>query len=140
MPKHAVGMKNFAVAFLLASLAGCGGPLTYAVHGTSSAPDADAKIVADVHKDNGFTTLNVTVENLAPPDRLGGGKEFVVWTKGAVPKWHRVGSLKYDEGDRKAKMEGASVPTTSFELKVTVEQDPAPELPSDVVVVKQQVN
>src|SRR5262249_17981273 len=98
-----------------AMLAACGGPLKYTVKGRAKAPEADCKIVADVKSDAAMTTLVVTVEHLAPPDRLGsGGKVFVVWTKGDKPKWHRVGALKYDDGKRTASIEGASVPVTAF--------------------------
>lgn len=65
------------------------------------------KIVADVHEDAGFTTLTVQAEHLAPPDRLGDGTVFVVWTKDDKPKWHRVAALKYDTGSRKGSLEGA---------------------------------
>lgn len=124
-----------------ALLAGCGGPLTYAIKGTAKAPEVDAKIVADVKKDASMTTLQITAEHLAPPERLAsGGKVFVVWTKGDKPKWHRVGALKYDEGDRKASIEGASVPVTAFDLQITVEKEAAPDLPSSDVVLSQHVN
>ncbi|APR81420.1 Hypothetical protein A7982_06769 [Minicystis rosea] len=124
-----------------ALLAGCGGPLKYAVKGTPKAPEIDAKIVAEVKSDAAMTTLHITAEHIAPPDRLAaGGKVFVVWTKGEKPKWHRVGALKYEEGDRKASIEGASVPVTAFDLQVTVERDAAPDLPSSDVVISQHVN
>ncbi len=130
-----------SLVFLAAALAGCGGPLKYAVHGSPKAPEMDAKIVADVNKDGSFTTLKIEIEHLAPPDRLGpGGKGFVVWTKADKPKWHRVGAMKYDDGARKGSIEGASVPVTAFDLQVTVEQDTAPEAPSGDVVLFQRVN
>jgi hypothetical protein len=138
-------MKFSPTTLLLAApllAAACGGPLTYAIHGTPMAPEADAKLVADVHKDGDFTTLKVEATNLAAPDRLGGsgGTTFVVWTKGTEPKWHRVGALKYEAGDHKASLEGASVPVTSFDFKVTVEKSAEPEIPSDTVVLSQHVN
>jgi hypothetical protein len=128
------------IALLGLGLAGCGGPLKYAIHGSPKAPEIDATIVADVNKDSAFTTLKVNIEHLAPPDRLGDGKHFVVWTKGDKPKWHRVGALKYDDGPRKGMIEGASVPVTAFDLIVTVEKEPAVEVPSDNVVLTQHVN
>jgi len=130
-----------SAALLAAALTGCGGPLKYAVHGSPKAPEMDANIVADVNKDGNFTNLKIDIEHLAPPDRLGpGGKMFVVWTKGDKPKWHRVGAMSYDEGGRKSHIEGASVPVTTFDLQVTVEQDAAAEQPSGNVVVFQRVN
>jgi hypothetical protein len=132
--------KLGAMAALAWSLAGCGGPLKYTIHGSTKAPEIDATIVADVKKDSDFTTLTINIEHLAPPDRLGGGKTFVVWTKGEKPKWHRVGALKYDDGARRGSIEGASVPVTAFELEITVENDAAAELPSNDVVLQQHVN
>ncbi|MFT3776085.1 MAG: hypothetical protein QM820_62880 [Minicystis sp.] len=132
------------VAAMLAAgalLAGCGGPLKYAVKGSAKAPEVDAKIVAEVKDDAAMTTLKITAEHLAPPERLAsGGKVFVVWTKGNKPKWHRVGALKYEEGERKGSIEGASVPVTAFDLQITVEGDAAPDLPSSDVVLSQHVN
>jgi len=59
---------------------------------------------------------------------------------GDKPKWHRVGALKYDDGGRKGSLEGASVPVTSFDLKVTSEEKEDPEIPSDNLVITQHVN
>lgn len=139
-------MRMMAWKMVLATAAGallaaCGGPLKYEVKGSAKAPEADAVIVAEVKKDAGMTTITIDAQHLAPPDRLSdGGKAFVVWTKGEKPKWHRVGALQYKDGDRKAHIEGASVPVTAFDLQVTVESDPSPEKPSDVVVLQQHVN
>jgi hypothetical protein len=122
------------------ALAGCGGPLTYAVHGSPKAPEIDATIVADVKKDADMTTLKISIEHLAPPSRLGEGKTFVVWSKGEKGKWRRVGGLKYDEGDRKGSLEGASVPVTAFDLQITVEKDAEADAPSGDVLFSQRVN
>jgi hypothetical protein len=130
-----------AAAMASALLAGCGGPLKYTIKGTPKAPEIDAQIVADVKSDAAMTTLKINAEHLAPPARFAsGGKVFVVWTKGEKPKWHRVGALKYDEGDRKGSIEGASVPVTAFDLQITVEGDAAPDGPSSDVVLSQHVN
>jgi hypothetical protein len=124
-----------------ALLAACGGPLKYEIKGGPKAPEVDATLIADVKKDAGMTTITIDAQHLAPPERLGdGGKVFVVWTKGEKPKWHRVGALQYKEGDRKARIEGASVPVTAFDLQVTVEKDASPDGPSSDVVLQQHVN
>jgi hypothetical protein len=128
-----------ATLFAAALLAGCGGPLKYAVKGSPKAPEVDAKIVAEVKTEASMTTLKITAEHLAPPDRLG-GKVFVVWTKGEKPKWHRVGALKYEEGDRRGSIEGASVPVTAFDLQITVEKDADAEAPSGDAIITQHVN
>jgi hypothetical protein len=131
-------MGLLAGAFAVA-LVGCG-PLTYSIKGSPKAPDLDAQIEAAVNKDAAMTQLKIQAEHLAPPDRLGSGKHFVVWAKDEKGKWTRVGALKYDDGDRKGKLEGASVPAVSFDLQVTVEKDSSPEGPSSDVIFAQHVN
>lgn len=139
---HGMTWKTFAAPLIAAvMLVGCGGPLNYAVKGSIKAPEVDAKIVADVKTDAAMTTLKVNAEHLAPPDRIGaGGKVFVVWTKGEKPKWHRVGALKYDAGDRRGSIEGASVPVTAFDLQITVEKEADADAPSSDVVLTQHIN
>jgi hypothetical protein len=138
---RAMSWKIGAVVVMVGwALAGCGGPLKYAIHGSPKSPEIDATVVADVNGDEAMTTLRINIEHLAPPSRLGDGKSFVVWTKGEKGKWHRVGALKYDEGDRKGSIEGASVPVTAFDLQITVERDAAPDGPSGDVLFSQRVN
>jgi hypothetical protein len=131
------------VAFLLcAAMAACGGPLRYQPHGTPKAPEADAEIVAEVNADSGFTRINMTVDHLAPPARLtAGGTTYVVWARQSDgAPWQRVGALAYDEGQRRGKMEEATVPLTGFDLIVSAEKENAPANPSADVVVVQEVN
>jgi hypothetical protein len=130
-----------AVMIMGGALAGCGGPLKYAIHGSPKAPEIDATIVADVNKDGVFTSLKINIDHLAPPDRLGsGGKVFVVWAKDDKGKWQRVGALKYEGDARKASIEGASAPITAFDMKITVESDPAPEGPSGDTLLGRRIN
>jgi hypothetical protein len=119
---------------------GCGGPITYEIKGSAKAPEVDGKIIAEPNRDAGMTTLKISLEHLAPPERLGEGSTFVVWTKDPKGKWHRLGALKYDESGRKATLEGGSVPVISFDLEITVEKDAQPDEPSKHVVLGQQVN
>jgi hypothetical protein len=114
-------MMGWAVAATLAALTGCGGAITYTIKGTPKSPELDGKVVCEPLKDNGMTTIKVSFEHLAPPERLGSGRYFIVWAKNEKGVWNRVGALKYDEGSRKASLEGASTPVTSFDLMVTVE-------------------
>jgi hypothetical protein len=127
-----------AAAFF--TLAGCSSTLTYSIKGSPKAPEVDGKIIAEPNRDAGMTTLKINLEHLAPPERLGAGNLFVVWTKSDKGKWHRLGALKYDEGSRKATLEGGTVPVTSFDLEITVEKETQPETPSNDLVLGQQVN
>lgn len=136
-----VGRSGALVLALCAVLAGCGGPLKYAPKGTPKAPEADATVVADVDQKTSLTRLTVKVEHLAPPDRLQpGGNTFVVWArKTSATTYQRIGALTYDAGNRTGEIVEASVPLTSFEVIVTIENQPAPETPSRDVVILQKV-
>lgn len=127
-----------SIALLLAA---CGGPLKYSVASSAKAPGADAKIVADVKKDQNETALDIKVENLAPPSRvLEGSSVYVVWQrKDDKAKWSRIGSLKFDEGARKGNFTG-SVPETAFDLEISAEKDASAESPSGDAIFAQHVN
>jgi hypothetical protein len=130
-----------AVVMMGGALAGCGGPLKYAIHGTAKSPELDAAIVAVVNKEGVFTSIKINVDHLAPPDRLGsGGKMYVAWNKDDKGKWHRVGALSYDEATRKATLDGASAPDSAFDLEITIERNATPEGPSGEVLLWQHVN
>jgi hypothetical protein len=136
-------MKNtrplmLSIALLLVA---CGGPLKYSVASSAKAPGADAKIVADVKKDQNETALEINVENLAPPSRvLEGSSVYVVWQrKDDKAKWSRIGSLKFDEGARKGNFTG-SVPETAFDLEISAEKDASAESPSGDAIFAQHVN
>ena len=136
-------LKQLAALSLVAGslLAGCGGTLKFAPHGTPKAPDAEAKISADVNQSTAIMRLTISTEHLAPPDRLAdGGTTFVVWAKKDDGKeWQRVGALKYDAAKRVGDLEDASVPLTVFDLAITVETQPAPPSPSPTIVIFQKI-
>lgn len=131
---------GWAAAAMLFTLTGCGGPITYTIKGTPKSPELDGKLVAEPLKDSFMTTLKFSLEHLAPPARLGSGQYFLVWIKNEKGKWQRVGALKYDEGNRKGTLEGASAPLTSFDLMVTVEKEIAAEGPSSDPFYVQHIN
>lgn len=120
--------------------AGCGGPFQYTPRPTARAPEADANIVADVHRDESMTNLQIRIQHLAPPDRIqAGGTNYVVWYRrnGAMP-WTRSGILRYNPSSREGEMVG-TVPETFFDAQITVENGPAPGAPSMNVVLMQRV-
>lgn len=122
-------------------VAACGGPLEYMAKGTPSAPDADAKIVADVNSKTVITTVSIEGEHLAPPDRLlPGATSYVVWArKDSSSEWQRIGSLQYDADKRTGSLPQATVPLTTFELIVSAEQQNSPKSPSPHVVIQQKI-
>jgi hypothetical protein len=123
-------MMGWAAAAALAAMTGCGGAITFTIKGTPKAPELDGKVICDPKTEHGLTTIKFDLEHLAPPARLGSGAHFVVWAKSEKGNWMRIGALKYDEKDRKATLEGASTPFTSFDLMVTVEGDMRVDAPT----------
>lgn len=121
-------------------LAACGGPLKYEIASTPKAPGADAKLVAKVNESQHQTTFELEVKNLPPPDRVSeGATDYVAWSrKNASAVWSRLGSLKYESGDRGGSMTG-SVPETSFDFEMTAEKAALAASPSSDVVFTQHV-
>jgi len=126
---------------LLAVLGGCSSTLHYAPKGSAKAPEADAKITADVDTGTSITKLSVKAEHLAPPDRLNqGGTTFVAWAcKSGNSNCTRIGALKYDAEGRKGDLTEVTVPMTKFDLVISVESMPDPQAPSSVVVISQTI-
>lgn len=123
------------------SLVACGGPLKFDVASTPKAPGADAHIVADVKEKQNQTDLEVTVKNLAPPDRVTpGAAKYVAWyRKDANSVWARVGGLDYDADNRGGSFKG-SAPERAFDFEVTAEKTESPASPSSDVVLNQRIS
>jgi hypothetical protein len=121
-------------------LAACGGPLKYQIASTPKAPGADGKLVATVHESQHQTEVQLEVKNLPPPDRVTeGATDYVAWSrKNANATWTRLGSLKYDSGNRGGTMAG-SVPETSFDFAVSAEKAALAASPSSDIVFEQRV-
>ena len=126
-----------------AALVGCSSTLHYAPKATVKAPEADAKIAADVDSGTSITKLSVHAEHLAPPDRLNqGGTAFVAWackSDNDNKSCSRIGALNYDPGSRKGDLADVTVPMTKFELKITVESMANQADLSGPVVIQQTV-
>lgn len=133
------GLAGWVV--LGAALMGCSSTLHYAPKGTNKAPEADAKVTADVDAGTSITKLSVHAEHLAPPDRLNqGGTSFVAWAcKSGNSNCTRIGALKYDPESRKGDLTEVTVPMTKFDLVISVESQPDPQNPSGTVVISQTV-
>jgi len=135
-----MNVRLAAAAVAVTLLAGCG-PLKYSLQSTPAAPGADAVLTAEIHPAQGRTQVNLTVSHLAPPDRVQpGATAFIAWyRKDNAGTWGRIGAIVYDLSSRDGKMEGASVPETTFDLQVTAEKVLDPASPSTVVVFSQHV-
>lgn len=121
-------------------VAACGGPLTYDLVSTPKAPGADAHLVADVNEDQNQTQVELTIVNLAPPDRVAAStSHYLVWYRADSSKpWSRVAAVEYDEDARAGELKG-SVPETAFELVVTAEASLEAVSPSPNIVFSQAV-
>lgn len=125
---------------LLAILTACAGPLKYDIVSTPKAPGADAHIVADVNEAQHQTQLELTVENLAPPDRVASlATTYVVWYRADAGKqWARVAGLSYDAATRSGELKG-SVPEVKFEVEISAEASIEAVSPSPNIVFAQAI-
>jgi len=132
--------QGIVVGTLGLVLAACGGPLHYTPHGTARAPEADAQLEATVNTQQQNTAVHLVMQHLAPPDRLvPGGNSYVVWARrNNSSQWIRIGTLVYNPGTREGELTTVA-PETAFEIDVTVENNPAPPVPSQNVVLVQRV-
>lgn len=114
--------------------------LKYQVASSSIAPGADAKVVAEVKKKQHQTLLEVEAVNLVPPNRVqADGVQYVAWYRpDPSGAWNRIGTLDYDEGERKGNLAG-SVPETAFDLQISVEPEVPPTSPSPQILFSQRV-
>lgn len=139
--KRQVGIGSALGCGILASALGCSGAQSYEPRSSSIASDSDAKIVANASKAEGQTRLDVTIEHLAPPDRIADrGARYVVWYRhDESSHWKRVGTLDYDAGNRRGQLAQTTIPELAFDLEVTDESSNAPDDPSSAMILSQRV-
>lgn len=128
------------VVVALLALGACG-PTKYVVQSTPIATGADADILADAVKDQGFVRISVHARNLPPPDRIKEGlSHFVVWQReNGDAKWTRVGALQYDADARKGDLAEATVALMKFELLITAEGAADVDVPSENILFAQDI-
>ncbi len=125
------------LAATVLSLVGCGSN-EYVVTGSERAAGADGTTTVEEHE-GGNVLVNVSFENLPPPDRLGQGlTTYIVWFKpeGAGPAM--AGALAYDADNRTGSMQATS-PHAKLEVIVSAEKGANAASPSEYVVAKRQV-
>lgn len=124
---------SLATAFLLAFGTGCVTPLK--LSSTAKSPSTDAWLTVSPDP-NDNTVLEIKVEHLPPPARLGPGlKTYVVWvesTDGAFVT--NVGMLRVDEQQTGSLT--TTTPMREFLVKITAEQGGTAIAPSQLVVVE----
>lgn len=110
----------------------------FVVTGSERAAGADGTITLE-ELEGGNVLVNVTFENLPPPERLGQGLSmYLVWFKpeGAGPAV--AGRLAYDADNRTGAMQATS-PHSKFEVIVSAEKALNAASPSEFVVAKRAV-
>lgn len=126
-----------ALLTLALALTACGGA-QFAVHGQDRAAGAEGTIEIEA-QDGGNFVVNLAVEHLLPPARFADGlTTYVVWFQAAEQQPERVGTLAYDEGDRRGEMM-ATTSHSAFEVIVTGEAEAQAVSPSENLVFRQAV-
>jgi hypothetical protein len=124
-------------ALPLASGCGAGGPQRIQALGTDRVPAARGEI--QVGKTEGAQSVEVDLQHLAPPDRLGQGlSQYAVWVvpPGQAPVL--AGFLAYDPATQSGRLQ-ATTPYERFHVLVTAEPESISDRPSDIVVLRSSV-
>jgi hypothetical protein len=124
-------------AVIAAALVACGGAQTYAAQGTTIAPGASAAI--SVGKTEGAQSVDVTIDHLTPPERLGPGHtQFAVWVVPAGLDPVLAGTLAYDRESQSGRLL-ATTPYEIFQVVVTAEGPSIGRAPGGPVVLQRSV-
>lgn len=104
------------------------------------APAVGAEVEIRVEAlDSGNYLVNLSVEHLAPPNRVAEGMtRYVVWITGSDGVPRRVGYLDFNDDDREGSMSATTTDNT-FTITVTAEVDGAVTMPSQAIVAQQEV-
>ncbi|MDZ4696625.1 MAG: hypothetical protein SGI86_15885 [Deltaproteobacteria bacterium] len=134
-------IQSSAIAITLATvpafLGGCGGANSYTAPGVGPAAGSDVNIEVE-DTDMGNRKVTVEIDHLPPPERVAEGTSvFAVWVTADDGSPQRLGTLQYDEDDRKGVCIG-NTPLESFSLIVTAEESESVTEPSEHIVVKHE--
>jgi hypothetical protein len=101
---------------------------------TGITPAAEGKVITSTDR-NGNTQAEVQVKHLATPQKLTPPRQaYLVWVQPRGKSPELLGVLRVND-----KLEGnltATTPYKVFDIIVTAEDTPHPEMPSDTVVLK----
>lgn len=101
---------------------------------TGANPAAEGKVVSNNDR-NGNTDVEVQVKHMATPQSLTPAKTaYIVWVQPRGKDPEMLGVLRINEN-----LEGslkAATPYKDFDLFITAEENPKPDLPSDMVILK----
>lgn len=104
---------------------------------TGATPAAEGKVITDNDR-NGNTGVEVQVKHMASPDALTPPKTaYVVWIQVRGKDPEILGLLRVN-----ADLEGslrATTPYKDFDIFITAETNPKPDMPSDMSILKGSV-
>lgn len=104
---------------------------------TGATPAAEGKVITDNDR-NGNTGVEVQVKHMASPDALTPPKTaYVVWIQARGKDPEILGLLRVN-----ADLEGslkATTPYKDFDIFITAETNPKPDMPSDMSILKGSV-
>lgn len=117
------------------ALAGCAA--TYDIQAADPAQSSDVHIVVTKTKTGGYQ-VEIEMEHLTPPDRLGDYSAYVAWfiVEGEAPV--KAGPIDFNENKRNG-MLIATTPARNFNVVITLEGDGTATVPSATAVVDQRV-
>lgn len=128
-------IRRFAVAFLVLMLVGCASERVVRLYGGATAPAAQGTVKSSKGPNDNLR-LKISVQHLAPPDRLApGATVFVVWARparqGGIAQ--NLGALKIDK-DLTGTLETVT-PLQNFDLLITPESSAEVQSPSNISVL-----
>ena len=101
---------------------------------TGATPAAMGKVITDTDR-NGNTGIEVEVKHMASPDSLSPAKNsYVVWIQARGKEPEVLGILRVNsdlEGSLKA-----TTPYKDFDIFITAEDNPKPDTPSSMTILK----
>lgn len=131
-------MRGMIFVAMLALASGCSSATVIRTETLAPAVGAEVEIRIEP-LDSGNYLVSLSVEHLAPPDRVAAGMtRYVVWMTGGDGVPRRVGYLDFNDNDREGSM-SATTTDSQFTITVTAEVDGAVTTPSQAIVVQQDV-
>lgn len=130
--------RGTIAAVLLVLASACSSATVFRTETLAPAVGAEVEIRVEA-LDSGNYLINLSVEHLAPPDRVAQGMtRYVVWITGSDGTPRRVGYVDFDDGDRAGAMT-ATTTDRNFTVMITAEPDGAVTAPSTSVVAQQEI-
>jgi hypothetical protein len=102
-------------------------------------PALQGTVKAEIDR-NGNAAFELEAKHIAPPQRLTPAKQFyVLWVQVPGKPAESQGELRVNSENMAASFKGTT-PNKSFEIIVTAEDQPKPESPSNVEILRAQIN